>query len=183
MDNTEFTTTRAAGDPPTAPGHPKSCRSPLRVHFSSQANMATFRLWTIHDSHSARAPRRARALCEFCVVHNRFHTYKPMLTSKSIRAPLRVHFSFQVNMATFRLCTIHDSQSARAREEFCVAHIRFHTHKPMLNSKSGRAPLRVHCSFQVNTATFRLWTIHDSQSARARSSVLPITNSIHTNPC
>ena len=45
----------------------------------------------------------------------REHTKKAMLTWKSKRSPLRVHLSFQANMATCRLWTIQNSARARTR--------------------------------------------------------------------
>ena len=146
--------------------------------------MATFLPRSIENS--PRAAARARASGAEPIDR---HVIRPVLPRKSSRSPRRDHFSFQASMATFRLWTIQNSQSARARAaaralwEFCVVHNMHHTHKPMLTSRSNRAPLRVHFSSQVNTPTFRLWAIQNSQSARARGVLLPITDSIHTSPC
>ena len=82
----------------------RSHRSPLKEHFSSQANMATLLLWTIQ-----RADARARLRVVRC--GSKRARRGPMLTWKSHRPPLREHFSFQANMPTFVLWTI---QRARA---------------------------------------------------------------------
>ena len=69
------------------------------------------------------------------------YTPKQMLTSKSRRPPLRVHFGFQANVVTFRLLAIQNSSRARAQlpiVEFC-------TKAPNINLKipsaSGKASL------------------------------------------
>eukprot|EP00959_Pyramimonas_sp_CCMP1952_P463883 9485669-Pyramimonas_sp.AAC.1 len=51
-------------------GTSTSNRSPLRVHFSSQANVATFPLWTIQRSPRARSRARTRARGEFLIIHD-----------------------------------------------------------------------------------------------------------------
>ena len=73
----------------------KSNGSLLSVHFSSQANMATFPLWAIQNSQRGRARlARARAFARWCVVRraNWPTCDNPMLTWESNRPPLRDNF-------------------------------------------------------------------------------------------
>ena len=81
----------------------KSHWTPQREHFSFQANMATFLLWTI---------QRARLRVVRC--GSKRVRRDPMLTWKNHRSPLREHFSFQANMATFLLWALQDSPRAHA---------------------------------------------------------------------
>ena len=71
--------------------------------------MAAFRFWAIQNSQRADARARARLRVVRC--GSKRVRRDPMLTWKSHRSPLREHFSFQANMATFLLWTI---QRARA---------------------------------------------------------------------
>ena len=101
----------------------KSNRSPLRFHFSSQANIATFILWAIQNSQRGRARARARrGLCRPA----QKHTPENRLTWKSDRSPLRARFNSQANTATFLLWAIQNSQRgrARARGGVCVVQYR-----------------------------------------------------------
>ena len=90
----------------------KSNRTPLRANFSPQANMATFLLWAIQNSKRGRARARAQRGLRRPAQKQ---TPETMLTWKTNRSPLRVHFSFQANMATFLLWAIQNSQRGRAR--------------------------------------------------------------------
>ena len=85
----------------------KSHRPPLREHFSFQANVATFLLWTIQ-----RASARLRVVrCGSKRVRS-----GPMLTWKSHRSP---PLKFQANIATFIQRA--DARSrARARLRVCT---------------------------------------------------------------
>ena len=104
----------------------KSHRSPLREHFSFQANMATFLLWTIQRA-DARARARARARLRVVRCGSKRVRRDPMLTWKSHRSPLREHFSFQANMATFLLWTI---QRARASARLYAAAVNGYVEAP-----------------------------------------------------
>eukprot|EP00959_Pyramimonas_sp_CCMP1952_P269297 5629854-Pyramimonas_sp.AAC.1 len=96
----------------------KSNRPPLRVHFSFQANMATYPYPLLTTQDSARADARARASDAAPIDE---HVGEAMLTSKSNRSPLRVHFSSQTNMATFTLRTIQGPPRAAARARTRIA--------------------------------------------------------------
>ena len=95
----------------------KSRWSPLRAHFSLQANMATIRLWII---------QRADARLRFVRCGNRRVRRGPKITWKPHRSPLRAHVSFQANMPTLRLWII---QRARACA-LCVAGVDGHVEAP-----------------------------------------------------
>ena len=131
-----------------------SYRSPLRAHFTSRANMATFLLWII---------QRARLRVVRC--GNRRVRRSPMITWKSQRPLLRAHFSFQCQHGGFSL--VDNTARGRARARLRVVHCgnRRARRGLKLTWQSHRSPLRAHFSFQADMATFRLWII---QRARAR---------------
>ena len=160
----------------------KSDRSPLRVHFSSQAIMATFLLWAIQNSQRGRARARG-GVCRPA----QKQTPETMLTWKSNRTPLRANFSPQANMATFLLWAIQNSKRGRARaraQRGLRRPAQKQTPETMLTWKTNRSPLRVHFSFQANMATFLLWTVRRSpHGARARGgAALPIARSMCQKP-
>ena len=84
-----------------------SNRSPLRVHLLSKP---TWRLFYC-GPYSARTRARARARLRVVRCGSKRVRRGPMVTWKSHRSPLRAHFSYQANMATFLLWNI---QRARA---------------------------------------------------------------------
>ena len=133
----------------------KSDRPPLKVHCSSQANVATFLLWAIQNFQRGRARARARrSVCHQAQKHAPEH----MLTWKPDRSPLRVHFVFQANIATSGLRATQNSQrrGAPTRRSLCRRAQR-HTKNTMFTWKSDRPPVRVHFSVQANMATSPLW--------------------------
>ena len=96
LDNTEFPT-RAPEKCAETHVNSKSDPSPLRVHFSFKAKMATCRLWTLRKLPPARGGRPTRRAGH----------------PKSGRSPLKVHFDFQATLGISRPWVMQDSPRAR----------------------------------------------------------------------
>ena len=151
----------------------KSNRSPLRVHWSSLANTATFLLWAMQKSQRGRARARApnaRARGGVCVVQHRSIHQKLWQLGNQIGRSYGFTLVSWPTWRPFLLWAIQNSQRgrARARRGLCRP-AQKHTLETMLTWKSDRSPLRVHFSFQANMATFLLWAIQNSQRGRARA--------------
>ena len=105
--------------------------------FSSQVNIAMFRLWTTRDSQSARANRSA--LPKTDTMHR-----SPWQLQNQVDSRYKLISDYKPTWRLFecRQYRTPRARAARALERFCVVQNIHQTSQPMLTAKYNRPPLR-----------------------------------------